>query len=298
MSCKREQGHARFDVATRRLIEEDPVSWLRLAGLPVNGPVHPVESEISTVLAEVDKLLRIDAPTPWLAHLEVQASRDPRLPSRLLQYHALLRHRHASPVESTVVLLRPEADGPELSGRLDLQGATDDLTISFWFRVVRIWERPVEEFLGGGLGILPLAPLAALPPGRLPEVLRRIEERMGDDLPRSTADEIWSSVSLLMGLRYDEEAIRDLLRRFPYMRESITYQIILEEGREEGREAGERQRAQRDILRLGAQRFGAPDAATVATIHQTTDLPALDRMMDGILRADDWADLLALAREA
>ena len=164
---------------------------------------------------------------------EVQASHDARLPSRLLQYHALLRHRHALPIESTVILLRREADGPELGGRLDLYGATGDLTLSFWFRIVRLWERPVEEFLTGGLGVLPLAPLAAITPDRLPEVISRIEARLEQEgTSRTTVEEVWASTSLLLGLRYDVASVRDMLRRFPHMRESITYQMILEEGRD------------------------------------------------------------------
>jgi hypothetical protein len=227
----------------------------------------------------------------------VQSTRDPRLPSRLLQYHALLRHRHAVPVESTVVLLRPEADGPELAGQLDLAGATGDLTISFWFRVVRVWELPVESLLAGGLGVLPLAPLAAIAPDRLPEVIGSIERRIGADLSRTTTDEIWASISLLMGLRYDEGAVRSLLRRFPFMRESVTYQMILEEGREEGREAGERNRARRDVLRLGGQRFGPPDASTQDRIEQIDSLQVLDRLLDNILVVSNWNELLAAAEQ-
>jgi hypothetical protein len=74
-----------FDVTTRLLIDGDPESWLRYAGLPVNGPVRPIDSEVSTVLAEVDKVLHVEAPSPWLAHLELQSSRDRSLPVRLLQ---------------------------------------------------------------------------------------------------------------------------------------------------------------------------------------------------------------------
>ena len=45
----------------------------------------------------------------------------------MLQYHALLRHRDKLPVESVVVLLKREADGPELaSGRQDQYGKEDE----------------------------------------------------------------------------------------------------------------------------------------------------------------------------
>ena len=109
-------GPRPYDVSVSYLIELDPHGWLDWIGLPADGPVESIESDVGTVLAEVDKVLRIDGPSPWLAHIELQANHDPLLPSRLLQYHALLYHRHQVQIDTTVVLLRPEADGPVLMG--------------------------------------------------------------------------------------------------------------------------------------------------------------------------------------
>jgi len=132
-------GPRPFDVTPRDLIESDPAGWLAWVGLPVNGQVHTVNSEVSTVLAEVDKVLRIDAQPPWLAHFELQSTRDLELPFRLLQYHALLLRRHKERIESTVVLLRPSVDGPDISGLFEWHGARDNLTLSFHYRAVRLW---------------------------------------------------------------------------------------------------------------------------------------------------------------
>jgi hypothetical protein len=129
----------------------------------------------------------------------------------MLQYHALLLYRHKRPVESTVVLLRPEADGPELSGQLDRHGSQGDLTVSFWFRVVRLWERPVDELLNGSIGILPLAPLAAVEPGQLPSVIRHLDERFEREASAMAANELWAATELLLGLRYDAVEARQLL---------------------------------------------------------------------------------------
>src|SRR5437867_1368703 len=109
-------GPRPFDVSVSYLIELDARGWLDWLKLPVDGPIESIESDVGTVLAEVDKVLRIGGPEPWLAHIEIQASDDPRLETRLLQYHALLHHRHGLRVETTVVLLRPDADNPRLTG--------------------------------------------------------------------------------------------------------------------------------------------------------------------------------------
>lgn len=183
-------GPRPFDVATRALIERDPEAWLRCARLPVNGPVEPIDSAVSTVLAEVDTVLHVRAPSAWLAHLELQSTRDRDLPLRMLQYHVLLRRRHDLPVASSVILLRPQADGPEFSGRFDCLGPFGTVTASFMFGVVRIWEHPVGELLTGGIGTLPLAPIAAVEPARLPEVIRRIEERFEQEASPDVAGDL------------------------------------------------------------------------------------------------------------
>ena len=73
------------------------------------------------------------------------------------------------------------------------------------------------------------------------------------------------------------------------MRESVTYQIILEEGREEGRV----QEARALIRDLGTQKMGSPDAATVASIEAVDDLEMLHRMSRAVLHANTWQELLA-----
>src|SRR4051794_30323038 len=188
-----QRGPRPFDATTRRLIENDPAGWLRYVGLPVDGPVHPIDSDLSTVLAEVDKVLRVDAPSPWLAHLELQTSRDRELPVRLFQYHALLHYRHGLPVASTVILLRPDADGRELTVPLELFGPTGEPTITFRFRVVRVWEQSVDALLQGGVGTLPLAPLANIEPAQLPDVIQQIDTRLQRDAEPGVARDLWAA---------------------------------------------------------------------------------------------------------
>lgn len=295
-----ERGGPRpFDVATRGLIETDPVGWLTWLGLRVDGPVRPLDSEVSAVLAEVDKVLRVDGPSPWLAHLEFQASYDPRLPERLDMYRGILRYRYGVHVRTIVVLLRPLADGRLLTGRsVERDPHSGDVTSTFTYRVARVWEQPAEDLLNAGLGVLPLAPLGAHEPGQLPEILDRLDERFAaEGASPSAVGDLWAATSLLMGVRYDRDVITALIQKVRRMRESVTYQLILEEGREEGREEGEAQgrleQAREMVLDLGAAQLGAPPPAVVVAIRGTTDLPALQRMARAVLRADNWDDILA-----
>ena len=77
------------------------------------------------------------------------------------------------------------------------------------------------------------------------------------------------------------------------MRESSGYQLILDEGREEGRVQGELRHARKMVLRLGRQKFGAPTPEVEAAVQAIADLDRLDRMSDRLFNAATWQDLLA-----
>lgn len=68
------------------------------------------------------------------------------------------------------------------------------------------------------------------------------------------------------------------------MKESTTYQAILEEG--------EVIATRNHILRLGRQRFGPPDAAVRQELEAIQDLNRLNSLLDRFLSAAGWSDLL------
>jgi len=221
------------------------------------------------------------------------------LPLRLLQYHALLLYRHQIRVATTVVLLSRKARLRGLTGRLQQRGPDGEITLTFRYRVIRFWERPVEEILAGGLGVLPLAPLTDFAPERLPEILDLLDERFAEEAPPSAGDELWAATLMLMGVRYHRQVIRALGEKVQRMRESVTYQMIIEEGLEQGRAEGlvqgEIVAMRRTLVHLGTQRFGAPDERVASRLAGIDDLAALERSTDAILSATSWDDLLGLA---
>ena len=73
------------------------------------------------------------------------------------------------------------------------------------------------------------------------------------------------------------------------MRDSLTYQAILEEGRAEGRV----DEARELLLELGTGRFGSPDARTHATLSAIGDRTRLHVLAARLLTASTWSELLA-----
>jgi len=78
------------------------------------------------------------------------------------------------------------------------------------------------------------------------------------------------------------------------MKESATYQSIVEEGEAKGRA----EEARKILLRQGGRRFGAPDARTQGAIEAITSVEQLEALLDRVLEVENWTDLLATARGA
>jgi hypothetical protein len=52
--------------------------------------------------------------------------------------------------------------------------------------VVRFWEEDPESYLNAGIGVVPLAPLTKVSEADLPEVIRRMSDRINNE-PRPRA---------------------------------------------------------------------------------------------------------------
>ena len=78
------------------------------------------------------------------------------------------------------------------------------------------------------------------------------------------------------------------------MKESSTYQAILEEGRSEGRTEGAVTEARKLLRVFGERAFGPPDAQIATAIDRIEDLARLEEMCDRLSHAGSWQELLRL----
>lgn len=126
-----------FDITLKHLLEAHPGDCLRLVGLPTDAPVEVIDADLATVTAEADKVFHVKERPAWLMHFELQVSYDAKLPQRMLRYNVLLNNRHGLPVRSVAILLRPAADGPEMTGVVRHTTGGEQY-LEFHYRVVRI----------------------------------------------------------------------------------------------------------------------------------------------------------------
>ena len=141
------------------------------------------------------------------------------------------------PVQTAVVLLRPAADGPELTGVLEQKWRNGEVYDWFRYDVVRVWQQPVDLLLASGLTVLPLAPVSDVNEEKLPDVLIAISDRLERETTPERAATLWNATEVLMGLRYSEEKVESIIKGVSAMlfgirgiEESSVYQGILRKG--------------------------------------------------------------------
>ena len=76
------------------------------------------------------------------------------------------------------------------------------------------------------------------------------------------------------------------------MRESSTYQAILQEGRLEGLSEGALVEAKKVLRLLGDDALGVPDTRTTAAIERINELAQVEDLLLRVRSATSWQDLL------
>lgn len=286
-----------FDATLKDLIESDPAAWSALGS---DRPAHRVtveDADVSSVSAAADKVLRVeDDAGVWLHDIEPESGHAAEAPAKLFLYSTLLAHRHGLPVCSTLLLLRPEANATAASGELRryYPGETEPYLI-FRYRVVRIWEEPMNRFLNGPLGTLPLAALTNEAKADLIGAVNRINERLKSLSNAAMAGRMQACTLILLGLRYTEERIAEVRRGVEMvdLRESSFYKLVRKELREEVRLEELLSGMRQMILSQGRHKFGEPLPGVEATFEGITDPTKLESMANRLLDVSSWEDLLA-----
>ena len=163
------------------------------------------------------------------------------LPFRMADYR--LRAHRSFPeqqMHQVVVYLKPSQSPLVHQNRFQLR------KLGHEFEIIRLWEQPVESFLKQP-GLFPFAVLAQT---QSPETtLRQVAQKI-DEIPQQrTQAQISASTYVLAGLTLKQELIQKILRR-DIMRESVTYQAILQEGRQEGLQEGHEVGLQEGLKRV------------------------------------------------
>jgi hypothetical protein len=273
-----------LDNALKHLSELSPGDWVVQGGWSA-ASTTVIDADIATITGASDKVIRVQGQPDWLLAVDFQAGHDTlaKLPDLLL-YNSALYRRHELPVRSLLVVLHAAADSPRLTGLYERGYPDAPFDVALQYRILRVWQVPPEKWLSGGLGIVPLAPLGDVREAALPAVIAKMKQRL-DREPRR-ARELWSATYILMGLRYEQAVVNKLLQGVVAMKESVTYQAIIEEG--------ETNEARKILLLLGGNYFGKASPKIRGAINGLTDLRQLEELLVRLPDASDWQELLGL----
>lgn len=278
-----------YDAALKHTLSMFAADWAHFLGVPEGIRVEAIDVDLSNVSQMADKLLRVFAEPPYLLHIEPHSYSDELLDSRILQYQSAARHRELLEVHSVVLLLYPRAWGPKNRGGIESFSPIPGCRLDFRYRVIRVWELPVEAILEAGVGLLPLAPLADVTAEGLPTVIEAMSQRMTNEVPRTEAMELWTATHILMGIKFGRPVTNMMLRSVrEQMKDSPTYIEILEEGIEKGGTEA----MQSMLLRLGEHSFGPVPAEIRRRIRVISDHDKLDALLLRLLDVETWNALL------
>ena len=258
----------------------DIASWL--FGEPILlTEVQPQELAVEPIRA--DSLILLEA-EGLLLHLEFQTKADPQIPFRMLDYWVRGKRRFPDKKMRQVVIYLKET-----SSDVVFQNKFEESTTHHEFEVIRLWEQPLANFLEF-TGMLPFAILVN--DGNKERLLQNIAQKIDKIPDQKTRQTIGSATYVLAGLVLEENIIKQILRR-DIMRESVTYQAILREGRQEGRQEGPQEGRKEGlvtiVLRLLTHKFGTlpPKLHTrITRLH----IPRLESLAEAILDFQSIAD--------
>jgi predicted transposase/invertase (TIGR01784 family) len=217
-----------IDNISKFLIEQystDFAVWL--LGTPISlTTINPTELNVEPIRADSVMLL---ASREIILHTEFQTVADKTMPFRMADYYLRLQRKFPErDIQQVVIYLKPTDSDLVRQTRYQTPVMTHE------FRVIRLWEEPVEIFLSTP-GLLPYAVLSRAKDKE--RVLAQVVEELDRISDSREQSNLAAATSILAGLQLEEETIRRLMRN-PVMRESTMYQSILREGRTEGLELG------------------------------------------------------------
>lgn len=283
-----------FDTALKELFEVYPRDFISLLGIETSDPFRYLPTNLTSNI-DTDLVLGLGDPLQAVIDVNFQSTWDSETPFRMFCYNALLHREHRLPVHSVAILLRSRENDLRLDTGLSYSVFPGRGRVDFQPEIIRIWERQSEDLLTGGVGLLPVASLAAVPAGMtreqaMPEIVRRVQERLAAECTTESTDRLLNWTYNLLGLHFTADEVKGILRRATSMlsdvlKDSMTFQATLEEGRVDG--------LQKALLDLGTDKFGPPSEAERAGLTATNDYHHLRRMTRAVLRVNSWNELFA-----
>ena len=210
------------------------------------------------------------------------------MPLRMADYYMRLKRKFPQQdIKQVVIYLR------KTSSKLVLQNEYVTNEMRHQFRVIRLWEEKVSDFLTTP-GLLPYAVLASSSNKEV--TLQQVVQRIEDIADHRQKSNLVAATSILAGLELSQAIIRKLIKS-DIMQESVIYQEILREGEAKGEAKGEArglerglQQEQALILRQLTRKLGNIPSELPARINSLS-IEQLESLGEALFDFESIADL-------
>lgn len=209
-----------FDNLCKFLVEnfsDDFATWL-LGEQVTLTELSPKELSVEPIRADA---LILRQSEELILHVEFQTQPDVKIPFRMTDYRLRGYRRFPEKRMLQVIIYLKKTNSEEV------YKTTFELEQTIHrFQVIRIWEQSTEIFLQTP-GLLPLAVLSNTE-SKI-ETLQEVATRIDNIEDKQVQTDIAASAFILAGLVLEQGDIQRLLRR-DIVQESVTYQLLLDEG--------------------------------------------------------------------
>jgi hypothetical protein len=195
-----------YDATIKDLAAVGPADFVSWFDGPTTRAVTVLNVDLSTVTTAADVVFGIGDPMAEILHLDAQAGASATKHLDVLAYNVLLHRQYGVPVHSCVLLLRSQAEHPNMTGHVQYAARPQRGKMDFGFEVIRLWEIPAEQLLRSSLATAPLAVLGKLPEAiglkdGLAAVVQQLAERLEREATGDQADRLLVAAYVLTGLR-------------------------------------------------------------------------------------------------
>ncbi|ACK67518.1 conserved hypothetical protein [Rippkaea orientalis PCC 8801] len=233
-------------------------------------------SELSLEPIRADSLIFLES-EDLVLHIEFQTDPKEDIPYRMLDYAVRLYRRYEhKEIYQVVIYLRNSQSLLVRENRYQ-RGKTHHE-----FEIIRLWEKPSKPLLQ----VTGLFPFAILSQAEDKEsLLRQISQQIEQISDSREQSNIAASTAILAGLVLNKDIIQRLLRT-DIMKESVIYQEIKAEGRQEGRQ----EEAFNLLVRQLNRRLGAISPQLSLKL-QSLALEQLENLGEALLDFESVQDL-------
>ena len=273
-----------YDATFKVLVDHSPGDWARFLFGEALDLATTVDTSLHETSEVVDRLIRVShADTEFILHVEFHAGHSGNMiPNRLFHYNAAVMKRYSLTTMSCVLILRREADSPEIGESVVRAVPRFGAVHKFRYRPIRIWREPLQTFLIPGSSLAVAGVLSNFGALSLEETggeIRRCIDSVSDFDER---EKLLEHAISLAGLRFNDEQAESMFGRKISVLEkySVTLQGVI------------RRAEARLLLSSAGQIFGVPPQQVVDKVNEATSEMLLS-WTTRLRTAQSWTELIA-----